>query len=106
MAAPDNLRKTITLPNANATVAEGDEAAIDQATQADADSVVRPIVDATPTDNLVTVRVLPKGDGKVSKGAYDLRSNSFPFYKRRDEFRLDRKIAEAQELNGYVEIMD
>lgn len=105
MAAPDGLRKTITLPgaNADATQPEGDEAAIDQATQAGA---VRPLVDPTPTTNLVTVRVLPKGDGKVSKGAYDLPSNSFPFYKRGEQFKLDRKIAEEQELNGFLEIMD
>lgn len=103
MAAPNNLRTTITLPNANATAPEGDEAAIDQSTQANA---VRPIVDPTPTNKLVLVRVLPKGDGKVSKGEYELHSNSFPFYKRGEQFKLDRAIAEEQELNGFVEIMD
>ena len=98
MVAPKGL-----LPNANDTHVEGDEAAIDQSTQAMA---VRPIVDATPTNDMVTVRVLPKGHLKVSKGEYDLPSNSFPSYKRGEQFKLDRKIAEAQELNGHLEIMD
>lgn len=103
MAAPDNLRKTITLPNAEVTKAEGDEAAIDQATQV---SAVRPMVDPTLTDNMVTVRVLPKGDGRVSRGEYDVASNTFPFYKRGETFKLARVIAQAQEDNGFLEIMD
>lgn len=103
MAAPTGLRSTLSLPNSEDTKAEGDEAAIDQATTV---SDIRPMVDPTPTDNMVTVRVLPKGDGKVSRGEYDKASNTFPFYKRGETFKLARVIAQAQEDNGFLEIMD
>lgn len=59
-----------------------------------------------PTDDFVMVRVLPRGDGKVSMGVYNKTTNSFPFHKRGDRFPLDRTIALAQEENGYVEILE
>lgn len=78
-----------------------DEEAVDQATRK---PEYVPAVVPTSSEDMVSVRVLPLGDGKVSKGEYDLSSNSFPFYKRGERFRLDRSIAQAQEANGLLEI--
>jgi hypothetical protein len=57
-----------------------------------------------PAADYVQVRILPNGDGKVSKGIYDKEKNNFPFHKRGDRLSLPRSVAEAQESNGYVEI--
>lgn len=94
MAAPNGLVTAGKKP-------VSDEDAVDQAT-IKLDYV--PAVEPTPTNDLVGVRVLPKGDNRISKGEYDKKTNAFPFYRRGERFQLDRGIAQAQEDNGFLEI--
>lgn len=65
----------------------------------------------------VKVRVLPKGHKKVSMGKtakslsddcdkFDGTQELFPTYHKGDEFALPARIAQAQEDNGHVEIME
>lgn len=70
----------------------------------DNELAVKPEPEVLPK-NHVKVRVLPKGDGKVSTGEYDQQTNSFPYHKRGDTLVLHESIARTQEDNGYVEIL-
>lgn len=59
---------------------------------------------------IVTVRVLPKGDGKVCTGAVDAVFDdetqvwAAPTYARGDTFEVGRDIATELEDRGFVEI--
>lgn len=62
--------------------------------------------DADPADELVRVRVLRRGDGKISTGEHDNRGGDL-LYETGDEFMIARHIAEvhATDERGYVEIL-
>ena len=52
----------------------------------------------------VLVRVLKAGDGRVAKGAFDADNGGEQFYAKGDEFAVAKKIADALEDRGLVEI--
>jgi hypothetical protein len=54
--------------------------------------------------NLVTVRILPLGDGKVADGTHGASPDRFGHYKHGDQPKLPREIAQALEAKGWVEI--
>lgn len=55
------------------------------------------------TIEIVEVRVLPKGDGKVSMGIH-VAGIGEAHYERGERFNIAKPIAEALEERGYVEI--
>lgn len=57
-----------------------------------------------PADTLVSVRVLPMGDGKISRGVH-IPGIGDSRYGRGEIFEIGESIAIAQERNGYVEII-
>lgn len=59
--------------------------------------------DADPETELVNVRVLKRGDGKISTGVHDNRGGDILF-EAGEQFRVARHIAETLEGHGYVEI--
>ena len=59
-------------------------------------------VDAQP---LVTIRVLPKGDGMISTGVHDPAGGDL-VYERGDVFEIARDIAESLEERGIAEIQE
>lgn len=61
--------------------------------------------DEAEKPNVVKVRILPRGDGKVYTGDYDQITNSFPKHKKGDVIDLHPAIAEEQEEAGHVEIL-
>lgn len=52
----------------------------------------------------VSVRVLPLGDGKIADGSFGPSPDRFGHYRRGDEPRLPRGIAQQLEEKGWVEI--
>lgn len=90
-----------------------DQAVIDRMAHAraakEAKEAAKPILN--PEDELpegfVRVRVLPLGDDKIATGVMNTLSltDKFPRHKRNDRLALPRDVAEAQERNGYVEIL-
>jgi hypothetical protein len=58
---------------------------------------------APPQDPLVGVRVLKKGDGKISTGRHDPRGGD-ELYERDETFTVASSIALELEELGYVEI--
>ena len=52
----------------------------------------------------VAVRVLPLGDGKIADGSFGPSPDRFGHYRRGDEPRLPRGIAQQLEDKGWVEI--
>jgi hypothetical protein len=62
--------------------------------------------DADPADELVRVRVLRRGDGKISTGEHDNRGGDL-LYETGEVFSIPRHIAEihATDERGYVEIL-
>ena len=62
--------------------------------------------DADPADELVRVRVLRRGDGKISTGQHDPQGGDY-LYEAGDIFSIPRYIAEihATDERGYVEIL-
>lgn len=87
-------------PNAEATAVEGAEAV--EPFQEPV-PVVKPD-DAVPAGK-AKVRVLPKGDGRVATGHFDVDANAFSFHKKGDHLFLDPALAKTQEDAGLVEIV-
>lgn len=56
-------------------------------------------------DPIVNVRVLKKGDGKVSTGAHSNRGGE-ELYEYGDHFEIPKSIADQLEDRGYVEIVE
>lgn len=54
----------------------------------------------------VTVRVLKKGDGKISAGKRLPDGRGDVYYKFKDEFETTREIGEGLEERGFGEIQD
>lgn len=67
-----------------------------------------PVVDpdAPVRAGMATVRVLPKGAGKIATGHYDRAANVFSYYEKGEHLCIPLTIARAQEDNGYVEIVN
>ena len=57
-----------------------------------------------PNDGLVGVRVLKRGDGRISTGKRKHTRDAF--YAKGDTFRMDPVSAEALEERGFLEIED
>jgi len=60
---------------------------------------------ARATRDMVEVRILPKGDGKVYTGDLDEITGKPTTYRRGDKFWVIKSIAQAQEDAGRVEIL-
>jgi len=60
---------------------------------------------AAKDDPLVNVRVLKKGDGKVSTGNHSSRGGE-ELYEFKDEFQVLKSIADELEERGFVEILE
>lgn len=58
---------------------------------------------AAPEHPIVTVRVLKKGDGKISTGDHDKRGGEV-VYEYGETFPIAQDIAQALEDRGYAEI--
>ena len=54
-------------------------------------------------NEMVEIRVLPKGDGMISSGNHDPKGGD-EVYERGDTLELPRDIAEALEERGFAEI--
>lgn len=88
------------VPDPDETIVEGDDGL------EDFERPVRKIkADAEAPDGTVKVRVLPKGDGKVSTGKYDRQLNAFTYHKKGDFLFLHPSIAQTQEDAGLLEIV-
>jgi hypothetical protein len=59
---------------------------------------------AAEQDPIVTFRVGPKGDGKISTGEHHSRGGDV-LYERGDEFQIAKSIALAHEELGHGEIV-
>lgn len=59
--------------------------------------------DADPDVEIVWVRVLPQGDGKISTGVHDEKGGDV-LYERGETFSVIRTVAEELEKRGLVEI--
>lgn len=59
--------------------------------------------DADPEAEMVWVRVLKRGDGKISTGEHDPQGGDF-LYEQGDTFSVPRNVAEALEERDFVEI--
>lgn len=60
---------------------------------------------AVKDDPIVNVRVLKKGDGKVSTGNHSNRGGE-ELYEYKDEFPIAKSIADQLEDRGFVEIIE
>lgn len=60
--------------------------------------------DADPVSDLVKVRVLKRGDGKISTGVHDAKGGDI-LYEKGEEFILAEHIAEDLEGRDFVEIL-
>lgn len=56
-------------------------------------------------DPIVNVRVLKKGDGKISTGNHSSRGGE-ELYEFKDEFQIVKSIADQLEERGYIEILE
>ena len=61
--------------------------------------------DADPQTELVKVRVLRRGDGKISNGQH-VKGHGDELYEQGEEFDCPRHIAEDLEARDFVEIPD
>lgn len=59
--------------------------------------------DADPASAMVWVRVLRRGDGKISTGEHDNRGGDI-LYEKDETFQIPRHVAEELEGRDYVEI--
>lgn len=59
--------------------------------------------DADPEIEFVHVRVLKRGDGKISTGVHDNRGGDV-LYEQGETFTCPRNVAEALEARDFVEI--
>ena len=60
---------------------------------------------AEKADPAVNVRVLKKGDGKISTGNHSSRGGE-ELYEFKDEFTAPKSIADELEERGFVEIIE
>lgn len=92
--------RNVYVPDPDETLIEGDDGL------EDFERPVRKVkADAEAPDGLVTCRVLPKGDGRVSTGKYDRQLNAFTYHKKGDHLFLHPSIAKTQEDAGLLEIV-
>lgn len=99
MARPTNAERAArAAAQADATMPEGDVETFLQP--------VAPVAaDDIPPDGMATVRVLPKGDGRVATGHFDRAANAFTYHGRGDHLIVESAVARAQEDAGLVEIV-
>lgn len=101
MARPTNAERAArAATQANATMIEGDTGS---------ETYLRSPAPVSATDippaGMATVRVLPKGDGRIATGSFDRAANAFTYHKRGDHLIVENAVARAQEDAGLVEIV-
>ena len=77
--------------------------------EGDVEAFLRPVKriapDTAAPEGMATVRVLPKGDGRIATGHFDRAANAFTYHSRGDHLIVENTVARAQEDAGLVEIV-